>query len=92
MELLLKAIESGDIIINKKEKDIKEDTKEDTKENTKIEKRYIRDRRMKVEQILNNKVNNTVTINIDDKVETRKVFIEYASRMGEKQLLLEIDE
>ena len=47
---------------------------------------------MKVEQILNNKVNNTVTINIDDKVETRKVFIEYASRMGEKQLLLEIDE
>jgi len=84
MELLLKAIESGDIIINKTEKDNKKDTK--------IESRYTMNSRTKVEQILNNKVNNSLLINLDDKVETRKVYIEYASNIGEKELLLEMDE
>lgn len=81
MELLLKAIESGEIIINKRDKT--DTTSQKTIKNIKKD--------MKVENILNNVEDKSVKIDLGHESESRKVYIEYASNIGEKQLLLEID-
>ncbi len=80
MELLLKAIENGEIIVNKVEKG---DKKVCLKE---------KERDKRLNNILNNREGKELKINMDGDKESRKVFIEYASNIGEKQLLLEINE
>ena len=81
MELLLKAIESGEIIINKRDKT--DSTSERAIKNIKKD--------MRVENILNDVKDKSVKIDLGNEAESRKVYIEYASNIGEKQLLLEID-
>ena len=83
MELLLKAIEAGEIIINKREENIESKPINHIKKDRKIDK--------KIEKILKNIEDNNIKIDMEKEIETRKVYIEYASKIGEKELLLEID-
>ena len=85
MEILLKALESGEIIINKRNENDTNDSKSrcNIKRDRNIDK--------KLERILKNIEDKSVKIEMDKDIETRKVYIEYASNIGEKELLLEID-
>ena len=46
----------------------------------------------RLNNILNNREDKELKIDMEGDKESRKVFIEYASNIGEKQLLLEINE
>ena len=85
MEVLLKALESGEIIINKRNENdnIESKSRCNIKRDRNIDK--------KLEKILKNIEDKSVKIEMDKEIETRKVYIEYASNIGEKELLLEID-
>lgn len=86
MEVLLKALESGEIIINKREgtNNVESSSTNNIKRDRNIDK--------KLERILKNIEDKSVKIEMDKEIETRKVYIEYASNIGEKELLLEIDQ